>query len=174
MKVHGSDFKARKQKVCFDPDQSLSIFFFTQHFIACLFSELIFSMLTCFKCTCLCCKRVSFKCVYRDCKALGCCLKAHFVDPLCQARVLPAASLSTGHWLHHARSCSARTGKWAPYALALLPLSTDQRHPADRMQNRLCFLSKSCFLFLFLILSLCLHSPLTCLASFSNPLFSLL
>lgn len=120
----------------------------------------------------MCCKRVSFKCVYRICKTLGCCLKAHFVDPLCQARVQPGASLSTGHRLHHARSCSARTGKWTPYALALLPLSTVHRHPADRMQNHLRFLSKPCFL--FLILCLVLHSPLSCCVSFLNPLLRLL
>lgn len=166
MEVHGSDFKARKQNVSFDPDQlSVSIRWCTQHSIACLLSELIFSMLTCFKCTCLCCKRVSFKCVYRVCKALGCCLKVRFVDPLCQARVGPGASLSTGHRLHHARSRSARTGKWAPYALALLPLSTVHRHPADMMQN--C-LSKPRLLFLLLILSLCLHSPLSCFVSLLN------
>lgn len=123
---------------------------------------------------------MSFECVYRVYKALGCCLKVLFVDHLCQARVRPGASLSTGHRLHHAKSCSARTGKWAPYALALLPPSTDHRHPADRMQNRLCFPSKSCFLFLLLILCLTplprSHSrcPLSCLASSLNPLLSLL
>lgn len=45
----------------------------------------------------------------------------------------------------------------APYALALLPLSTDRRHPADRMQNCLCSVSPPHPL------------PLTCLASFLNP-----
>lgn len=122
------------------------------------------------KCTCSCCKRVSYKCVYSFCKTLCCCLKAHFLDPLYQARVWPRASPSTGHRLHHARSCSACTGKWAPYALALLPLSTVHRHPADRMQNRLCFLSKPCLLFL----SLCIHSSLSCPASFLNPRLTLL
>lgn len=180
-KLHGFDFEACKQKIRLYPDHlSVSICCWIQRSIACLFSELIFSMLTrffnvfffSFTCTCLCCKRVSFKCVYRICKTLGCCLKAHFVDPLCQARVQPGASLSTGHRLHHARSCSARTGKWTPYALALLPLSTVHRHPADRMQNHLRFLSKPCFL--FLILCLVLHSPLSCCVSFLNPLLRLL
>lgn len=99
-KLHGFVFKACKQKIRLDPDQlSVSICCWIQRSIACLLSELIFSMLTrflnfFFTCTCLCCKRVSFKCVYRICKTLGCCLKAHFVDPLCQARVQPGASLS--------------------------------------------------------------------------------
>ncbi|KAM8762203.1 myotubularin-related protein 13 isoform 4-T4 [Acanthopagrus schlegelii] len=93
-------------------------------------------------------------------------------DITTQARVQPGASLSTGHRLHHARSCSARTGKWTPYALALLPLSTVHRHPADRMQNDLRFLSKP--FFLFLILCLVLHSPLSCCVSFLNPLLRLL
>lgn len=98
----------------------------------------------------------------RVCKAQGWCVKAHFVDPLCRARVQPWASFSTGHWLQHARSWSACTGKWAPYALDLLPQPTDHRHPANRMHNCLRFLSKSCFQFLPLFLS-----PL---ASFLSPL----
>lgn len=82
--------------------------------------------------------------VYGVCRALGCCCFKSTLcgQPLCQARVRPGASLSTGHRLHRARSWSACTGKWAPYALAL---STHHRHPADRMQNRLCFLFKTLF-----------------------------
>lgn len=107
-------------------------------------------------------------------KTLCCCLKAHFfLDLLCQARVWPRASLSTGHWLHHARSCSTHAGKWAPYALALLPLSTVHRHPADGAQNHLCFLSTPCLLFLLLSVSAS-FSPLSCLAPFLNPRLSLL
>lgn len=47
-------------------------------------------------CTCLCCKRLSFKCVYGLFKALGCCVKTEFVDPSCRARVQTWASFSAG------------------------------------------------------------------------------
>lgn len=46
-KLHGFDFKACKQKIRLDPDQlSVSIYCWIQRSIACLLSELIFSMLT--------------------------------------------------------------------------------------------------------------------------------
>lgn len=146
---------------------------FTQRFITCLPFELIFSILVTL-CTCFCCKRVSHKRVYSVCKDPVLLFKSTlFLDLLCQARVWPRASLSTGHWLHHARSCSTHAGKWAPYALALLPLSTVHRHPADGAQNHLCFLSTPCLLFLLLSVSAS-FSPLSCLAPFLNPRLSLL
>lgn len=54
------------------------------------------------------------------------------MDPLRGARVRPRASFSTGHRLQLARSRSTRTGKWAPYALALLPWTTDTQQAGCR------------------------------------------
>lgn len=79
------------------------------------------------KCTCLCCKRVSLKCVYGVCSALGCCFKCIIWIPYTRhvfgpERLSPWAtgSISPGPW-----------GKWTPYAQALLSVSIELDSPAE-------------------------------------------
>lgn len=82
------------------------------------------------------------------------------MDPLRGARVRPRASFSTGHRLQLARSRSTHTGKWAPYALALLSWTIDTQQAGCRTVLA-AFLNASFFFSVSssCLLPFCLYTP---------------
>lgn len=83
-------------------------------------------------------------------------LTAHLVDPLCQARVEPGASLSTGHRLDHSPAHAAQANELHMAAgLHLQPLDTQQT--GCSIASSFSLSPVFCF---SLALRLCLQSPL--------------